>query len=96
MPPPATDINGIIQYYEVEVTELQSGRFFAFVAVDIQINIGSLLPYHIYECRIAAYTVSVGPFTDTFQVTSGEAGEFLLVYYIPAKHIALTTCVCHH
>ena len=72
LPPPPADINGVIDYYVVELTEVDTGRFWEFFAVHTQINIGSLLPYHFYECRVAAYTVGIGPFTGTILLPSAE------------------------
>ena len=72
--PPAVDINGEIEYYVVEVEEVYTGRMWTFHAVDVHINIGSLHAYYVYKCRVAAFTVEQGPFTDYYDIYSGEKG----------------------
>lgn len=72
IPPPAIDINGLIRFYLVEVTEVVTGRFFTFHAVETFINIGPLNAGYVYRCRVAAYTIALGPFTDFFYVRSME------------------------
>ena len=89
LPPPPIDINGIIDYYVVEVTEIRTGRFWSFVAVDNHINIGSLNPHHVYECIIATYTVEIGPFTAPFNVTSEEIGNFYQEKQSMEVHVSL-------
>lgn len=74
-PPPAIDINGVIHYYTVEVTEVYTGNFWRIIAVETRVNIGPLHPYYVYECRISAYTVGDGPFSAPFQVLSPETGK---------------------
>jgi receptor-type tyrosine-protein phosphatase Q len=71
-PPPAVDINGEIEYYVVEVEEIYTGRMWTFHAVDDHINIASLHAYYVYQCRIAAFTTELGPFTSYYDVYSGE------------------------
>ena len=75
--PPAIDINGIIQFYEVHLTEIQTGRSWMFFAVDNFINVGALRPYHFYEFQVAASTIASGPFSSPIQVPSGETGMML-------------------
>ena len=74
-PPPAIDINGEIRFYLVEVTEVITGRMFTFHAVDTFINIGPLHAGHLYSCRVAAFTIALGPFTSRFTVRSVETGK---------------------
>ena len=73
--PPAFDINGIIEFHLVEVTEIYTGISWMFHAVDTHINVGPVHPYFVYECRVATFTVGLGPFTAVFYVTSGEASK---------------------
>ena len=76
-PPPEVDINGDIEYYVVEVEEVYTGRMWTFHAVDVHINVGSLHAYYVYKCRIAAFTIGQGPFTNYYNVYSGEKGLLL-------------------
>ena len=76
-PPPSIDINGIIQYYVVMVSEQETGRFWSFFAIDTNINLASLHPFFNYECQVAAFTIASGPFTSNVIVQTLEAGKFL-------------------
>ena len=75
-PPPSIDINGIIQYYVVMVSEQETGRFWSFFAVDADINLASLHPFFNYECQVAAFTTASGPYTNSVIVQTDEAGKF--------------------
>ena len=48
-----------------------------FHAVDVHINIASLHAYYVYKCRVATFTIALGPFTSYFNVYSGEKGMFV-------------------
>ena len=70
------DINGEIEYYVVEVEEVHTGQMWIFHAVETHINVGPLHPYYVYRCRVAAFTVGLGPFSGYFDVYSGESGKY--------------------
>ena len=72
--PPEVDVNGEIEYYVVEVEEVYTGRMWTFHAVDVHINIASLHSYYVYRCRVAAFTIALGPYTSYYNVYSGEKG----------------------
>ena len=74
LPPPAIDINGIIRFYEVQVTERETGRYWSFFAIDSSINLASLHPFFVYECIVAAHTIATGPYTNAATVRTNEAG----------------------
>ena len=74
-PPPPVHINGPLQYYSVEITELHTGRKWTIVALDEALNVGSLHPYFIYSYRVAAYTVGLGPFSQPVSIQTLEAGK---------------------
>ena len=84
MLPPAIDINGIIQYYTVELDEVWTGHTFTFHPISPNISVRALHPYYIYQCRVAAYTVALGPFTSNLQIVTGEDGKQNL-YFIQAN-----------
>lgn len=73
-PPPAEHINGIIDNYLVEVTEVVTANTWIFHATQTSITVGPLHPYYAYRCRVGASTVGLGPYTAFFYVNSGEAG----------------------
>ncbi len=74
-PPPALEVNGLIRYYIVQVTERHTSRTWTFFAVDNNIHIGSLHPYYLYDCTIAAYTIDVGPYSSAITVQTDQAGK---------------------
>ena len=73
---PPEHLNGVLLFYLVEVTEVITNTSWTFHAVNLHINIGPLHAYYTYRCRLAAFTVGVGPFTPFFYVNSGEACKF--------------------
>ncbi len=77
-PPPAPDINGVIDNYLVEVTEVITNITYLFYATQTSVNVGPLHPYYDYRCRVSAVTIGPGPYTPFFLVTSGEAGNVFL------------------
>ena len=80
-PPRAIDINGDIDFYIVEVTEIVTGQFSVFHAVEDFINVGPVRPGYAYQCRVAAFTIGQGPFTDYFIVTSQELGMIYIMVH---------------
>ena len=77
-PPPLLEVNGVIQYYRVIITERHTGRTWTFFAVDDDIHIGSLHPYYYYDCTVSAYTIGAGPFSQTVSVQTNQAGEYVV------------------
>ena len=77
-PPPAIDINGVINYYTVELDEVWTGRSLEFHPTSMNISITALHPYYVYQCRVAAFTVALGPFTSNLQIVTGEDGLYVV------------------
>lgn len=76
-PIPDEHINGMLLFYLVDVTEVITNNSWTFHAVQTRINIGPLHAYYTYRCRVAGFTVGLGPYTSFFYVNSGEACEFV-------------------
>lgn len=72
----------MLRFYLVDVTEIITNRSWTFHAVQTNINIGPLHAYYTYRCRVAGFTVGLGPYTSLFYVNSGEACEFEFVHYL--------------
>ena len=67
-----------IDHFVVEVNEIQTQQLLHTVeTVNTHINITSLHPYYVYECRVAAVTVIRGPFSTAVQVRTGEDGKIV-------------------
>ena len=92
-PVPAEHLNGILLFYLVEVTEVITNTTWTFHAVQTHINIGPLHPYYTYRCRLAAFTIGVGPYTPFFYVNSGESSELdiLIISLYSGNSILWTT-----
>lgn len=83
-PPAYSDQNGVISYYVVQVTEVETGSVSQYTSYTTVISLSSLHPAYTYYCSIAAYTVALGPFSIQFNVTTNEEGtaQSLIVSFI--------------
>jgi hypothetical protein len=79
-PPPDEHINGIIDTYLIEVTEVVTNNTWIFHAVQTQVNVGPFHPYYAYRCRVSASTIGPGPYSAPIYVNSGEAGMYVCMY----------------
>lgn len=71
---PTLLLNGILTGYTVNVTEQETGYTFEENTTNTSIILESLHPDYVYECRVAALTVAVGPFSTVFAVQLLKAG----------------------
>ena len=82
-PPPADAQNGIITQYRINITEVETGRFFTLFSATTSVNVTSLHPYYTYNCAIAAATmIGVGPYTSVITVVTLQDSKFLCVTFI--------------
>ena len=85
-PPAIDDQNGIVRYYVVNVTEVQSANAFQFTANATGLSITSLHPAYTYEIIVSAATIGPGPFSPVLNQTdeAGRSGfcEFLYSLFI--------------
>ena len=77
-PPPFEQTNGVIQYYALAVTELDTGQVYTSTSESVVTVVNNLHPYYSYQCVIAAYTVGLGPYSDAITVQLNEKGVFNL------------------
>lgn len=75
-PPLPYDRNGEIVYYFIHMRELETGRFWTLPVFNGKISayIGSLHPYYHYECKVAAYTIALGPYSESVSLLMDEEG----------------------
>ena len=75
-PPPPYDRNGEIVYYLIHMSELETGRFWTLPVFNRKTTayVGSLHPYYRYECRVAAYTIGLGPYSENITLLTEEEG----------------------
>ena len=75
IPPPEEEQNGVIRSYRIYVTELLTEIVQEILTEeDARIHVvNHLHPYYTYECKIAAFTIGLGPTAST-QTTTHPAG----------------------
>ena len=59
----------------VTLQETNTGTTLYYNVTDTEVIVSSLHPYYSYECRIAAVTVSMGPFSTALTIITKQAGE---------------------
>lgn len=62
-PPSAEGINGIIQHYNITVTELETSLITYYATSSLLFSLTNLHPFYTYKCTVAAVTIGVGPIT---------------------------------
>ena len=80
-PPPFEQTNGLILYYALTITELDTGKVYTSISASVVTEISDLHPYYTYHCAIAAYTIGLGPYSDAnFTVQLKEKGIIAPLY----------------
>lgn len=79
-PPPFEHINGLIRYYVMQVTEVETQAIFTVAPNITEITVEDLHPYYTYQCKIAAHTIDLGPFSNTITIQLLEEGELYFIY----------------
>ena len=72
-PPPDNLINGLIEYYVINITVLNTSENHIYFS-NITFIEFKAHAYYTYNARVAAATVSVGPFTQDISVTTPQNG----------------------
>ena len=62
-PPPTDQTNGIIDYYAIRVHASDTAEEFNYEASETQLILSELHPYYTYTVYVAAFTVSLGPYS---------------------------------
>ena len=75
---------------------MYTGRIYNLNTQNMHINIGSLHPYYIYECTVAAYTIATGVFSSPVNVTTQETGKtqrkaIIFIVFLPNTFCAFST-----
>ena len=73
-PPPFESINGVIEQYVILIEEVNTGRVLTAASNTTNITVENLHPFYSYNCRVAAETVGVGPYSSPITVQLNEAG----------------------
>ena len=74
-PPQPGDQNGVIQAYNITITEVLTGRMMYFKkgGINFILIVNSLHPYYTYQCSISAETIGPGP-AENISVTTHQGG----------------------
>ena len=75
-PPPEEAHNGEISHYVVTATEIQTGQSTTANSTNMEVTLGNLYPFHVYNITVAAFTVGTGPSSTTVTVQTLEDGEY--------------------
>ena len=76
--PPSESRNGIIRQYiiELHVAALYDNITVTVPSMERSVTLTNLHPYTLYECRVAAETVLVGPPSSAQHARTHEAGYY--------------------
>lgn len=74
-PPVAGRLNGMIQRYEISITELETRTSQQFSTTDESIVIPNRHPYYRYSYIVAAVTTGQGPYSAATLIRMPEAGK---------------------
>jgi len=59
----------------VKLTETNTDTITIYNTTETAVSIGSLHPYYIYECSVAAVTIDTGPYSSVINIQTDEAGK---------------------
>ena len=77
-PPPLEAWNGIIRQYEIYLEDDSSN--FTFSSTSESYNLTGLLPASQYSVSVAAYTVEIGPKSDSTDFITTEDGKLRIFW----------------
>ena len=69
--------NGLVRGYTVILTDAASGEQTSQNSSTRRSTFMNLRPYHTYRCKVAAYTVALGPFSTEEQGTTQAGGKMI-------------------
>ena len=84
-PPSAEGINGIIQYYNISVTEKETGIVSYYISTSVTFVLTNLHPFYTYKCTIAAVTNGAGPITSLVVQMPEDGKHFYSVLHFINK-----------
>ena len=88
-PLPISQINGIIQYYIIHVSIAETLEMFQNKTVQTMLTLTNAHPHYTYSVIIAAVTITPGPYTSAYSVTTPQDGEIFVMItkgYISKLH----------
>ena len=76
--PPASEHNGVIRFYELNVSDSQSDLSVHFTTIDTKYTLIGLEPYHWYIVQVSAVTIRTGEPSSQLILRTLEDCEFQL------------------
>ena len=86
-PPPPDQINGVLQGYRINISEIETGDVLQHVVNRAEAIIGSLHPYYTYYFTVIAFTEVGGGPTTHVTVRTDEDGQIYLYIILVIKLI---------
>ena len=74
---PFHEANGIILYYVVNVTVIDSSENFYEETEDTVLELNELHPFYTYIISVSAFTIGYGPFSSEVSVTLPQDGNYM-------------------
>eukprot|EP00731_Ephydatia_muelleri_P012545 Em0006g1439a len=72
-PPTPMDRNGVVRSYFISCSPLEGGKAFSHSVTESNITLTELHPFYTYECRVAAVTIGIGPYTAKYEFKMSPA-----------------------
>ena len=73
--PPAVDHNGVIRYYAIHITEINTGLQHTLNSTLTQTAVYFLNPYFNYTYTVSAVTIEIGPYSNATNVRTSQDGK---------------------
>eukprot|EP00731_Ephydatia_muelleri_P012563 Em0006g1457a len=67
------DRNGVVRSYFISCSPLEGGKAFSHSVTESNITLTELHPFYTYECRVAAVTIGIGPYTAKYEFKMSPA-----------------------
>ena len=74
-PPPEENWNGVVRFYYLFITEMESGTSYRENSTTTAYIVENLHPFYTYVFSIAAVTVEAGPISDSIILQTSENSE---------------------
>lgn len=72
---PFHEANGIILYYIINITEIDSSENFYEETKDTMLELSELHPFYTYSISVSAFTIGYGPFSPEVFLTLPQDGN---------------------
>ena len=76
-PPPMDKVNGIIQYYFLNITVIETSQTLYLQTSDTSVSLNDVHPHYTYTVVVAAVTIAIGPFSTEQSITTPQDGNYL-------------------